>query len=125
MRHFNSGHVLEQLTTHVWLGTGARRSEGDLAAISLRMCDEFLDRHYRRGIRHHHHIRKFAYFGDGHEVDDRVIAGSRIEERVLCHEPASEKDCIAVRGRRGRHLRSEIAASAALVLDHDLLTPNF
>ena len=76
-------------------------------------------------LRHHQQIGKNADQRDRRKIADRVVV-DRWEQVAIDRQPAgSDQHGVAVRRRARDEFHRDVAAGAWLVLDHDLLAPDF
>ena len=106
-------------------GAVSGRGIGQWRAARLRERHEFGEGFGRRGVRNDQHHREAHDKRNRREIGHRVVAELRIDELVGGEEIAREEERVAVRRRARGCVGRDVAACAALVLDNDLLPPDF
>ena len=96
-----------------------------LPGLALALSMNSFKRVHRRIFRYHDKVRVLAEQRDRDEIGHRIVVQRRVEHRHDRQRRRAEQHGVAVGRRVGRGVVGDVAARAALVLDDDLLAPDF
>jgi hypothetical protein len=116
-----AGHHLEELTSHVYGGSGAGRRHIDFVPIIFGIGDEFGYRRGRNRGMNLHNIRNAADTCDRSDVADEIEVELVIERRVDRVRRGDQKERVAIRGRSHDRLSADIAAGPRPILNDERL----